>query len=412
MIPRHWQTFEVQQIAKIIRGASPRPKGDPKYYGGNIPRLMVADVTRDKKYITPSIDFLTNEGADLSRLMPAGTLVLVCSGLVGVPGILAVDACIHDGFLGFENISSEADKEFLYYYFCSLQERFHAAATHGGIFTNLTTSILKEFEITLPPLQEQKKIASVLQYWDHAVDLTEQLITAKQERRTWLMQQLLTGKRRLPGFSQSNKQQKNRYGSLPKDWGYPPIGKLASDVSVKNGDGVERPVLSCTKHQGLVDSLQYFSRQVFSENLSTYKIVNRGQFVYATNHIDEGSIGYQNLYDEALISPMYTVFQTNEAIDDSFLYLILKTETYRHIFAASTSASVDRRGSLRWKEFSKIHVPLPSLDEQREIVKVFEIANRELNLLQSQLEALRNQKKGLMQQLLTGKVRVKQDSNE
>ncbi|MEW8309706.1 MAG: restriction endonuclease subunit S, partial [gamma proteobacterium symbiont of Ctena orbiculata] len=71
------------------------------------------------------------------------------------------------------------------------------------------------------------------------------------------------------------------------------------------------------------------------------------------------------------------------------------------------SASVDRRGSLRWKEFSKIHVPVPSLDEQRAIVEVFDYCDRELKLLGQQLDAFKEQKKGLMQQLLTGKVRVK-----
>ena len=93
-----WQISTISDIARVIRGSSPRPKGDPRYYGGEVPRLMVADITRDGKYITPTIDFLTEEGAKKSRPVPAGTFVLVCSGTkeaVGLPGLLAVDACIH-----------------------------------------------------------------------------------------------------------------------------------------------------------------------------------------------------------------------------------------------------------------------------------------------------------------------------
>jgi type I restriction enzyme S subunit len=134
--------------------------------------------------------------------------------------------------------------------------------------------------------------------------------------------------------------------------------------------------------------------------------VPKNSFAYATNHIEEGSIGYQSLYNEALISPMYTVFQTKNNINDEFLYRLLKTELYRHIFEANTSASVDRRGSLRWNEFSKLKIPVPSLPEQQKIVDIFSSADKEITIHQNQLAALKLQKKGLMQQLLTGKRRV------
>lgn len=278
----------------------------------------------------------------------------------------------------------------------------------GQTMLNLNTEIIGQLPIRLRNYEEQRKVAEILVVWDRAIDLTERLIAAKQERRKWLVQQVLSGRRRLKSFVSSNNLLSRGSGRLPDDWDYPRLGKLAVEVSAKNTDGNGLPVLSCTKYQGLVDSLQYFGKQIFSEDLSTYKVVRRGEFAYATNHIDEGSIGYQNLYDEALISPMYTVFRANNGlIDDAFLYLLLKTETYRRIFAARTSASVDRRGSLRWKDFSKIRVPLPSLVEQQQIVRVIETADREIDLLRSQLDAFREQKKGLMQQLLTGNVGVK-----
>jgi len=271
----------------------------------------------------------------------------------------------------------------------------------------LKKAALEKIPILIPPRIEQVKIHKTIVNWDRSIELTESLINTKQERRKWLMQQLLTGKRRLPGFKKSNELRKTPFGRLPADWGYPRIGDVAKEVSERNGDNTTRPVLSCTKHQGLVDSLIYFGKRIFSEDLSNYKVVHRHQFAYATNHIDEGSIGYQDTYDEALISPIYTVFQANETMDDRFLFLILKTETYRHIFSSNTSASVDRRGSLRWHDFAKIRVPRPSIEEQKAIVKVINTADRELDLLRSQLDALREQKKGLMQLLLTGKVRVK-----
>ena len=103
---------------------------------------------------------------------------------------------------------------------------------------------------------------------------------------------------------------------------------------------------------------------------------------------------------------MYTVFQTNDQVMPEFLYRVLKTETYRQVFASFTSASVNRRGSLRWKQFATIRLMLPSPEEQQRLTVAFSVFDREIRLLREQLDALKKQKKGLMQKLLTGQVRV------
>lgn len=90
-----------------------------------------------------------------------------------------------------------------------------------------------------------------------------------------------------------------------------------------------------------------------------------------------------------------------------FIFALFKTDTYRHIFSISTNASVDRRGSLRWREFSLIQVPNPSKEEQHSIVDVLKTADNEINQFEKKLNALEKQKRGLMQKLLTGEVRVK-----
>lgn len=197
-IPAGWEVVEIQSIAEVIRGASPRPQGDPRYYGGDVPRLMGADVTRDGKWVTPQIDFLTEEGSKRSRPCPQGTLTIICSGDVGIPSFLAVDACIHDGFLALINIDeSRTSKGFLYHVIFSLKQRFDASATHGGVFTNLTTGILKEFRLPFPSLDEQVRIASILD----AADEKLKVLTTKQKYfqtlKRGLMQKLLTGEWRV-----------------------------------------------------------------------------------------------------------------------------------------------------------------------------------------------------------------------
>lgn len=331
-------------------------------------------------------------------------------------GLIGAAALIPDGqkYLHNQRIGlvtdldeSSLDKGFLFHLFNShpIRKQLHTSAS-GTKVRHSSPERINAARFLKPPIDEQRRIADILFSWDRTISLTERLIAAKLTLRKGLMQQLLTGKRRFPGFVKSTEMRDTRWGQYPIDWDYPSIGEIARSAGEINRADESLPVLSCTKHRGLVDSLEYFGKQVYSKDLSTYKVVQRGQFAYATNHIEEGSIGYQDLYERALISPMYSVFETGDLVDDRFLYLVFKTELYRHIFEANTSASVDRRGSLRWGDFSRIHVPIPSLDEQRAIVGVFEILDRELSLLRAQLAALKTQKRGLMKQLLTGKVRV------
>lgn len=359
------------------------------------------------RYFVTGEKFKQMEGFSVQE----GDFIVSCSGTIGQ--IARVPSTFQEGVINQAllriRLNGQLDPVFFLNLFRS--DAFQKAisdTTQGGAMKNMVG--MAEFRTTpilVPPIEEQKAIANTLSTWDRALEKTEALIKAKERRKAGLMQRLLTGKVRFGGFVKSQARRKTKSYDLPKDWGYPTIGDIAVAVSKKNGTKTSLPVLSCTKHSGLVDSLAYFGKQVFSKDLSTYKVVPRGAFAYATNHIEEGSIGYQDLHDKALISPMYTVFKTSGAVHDGFLFKLLKTEWYRHIFQTRTSASVDRRGSLRWKEFAKIHIPLPSMEEQGKIAEVLDKAEQEIEEHRNQLTALKEQKKGLMQQLLTGKVRVK-----
>lgn len=252
---------------------------------------------------------------------------------------------------------------------------------------------LSKVKIPLPPLPEQKAIAQVLSTADAAIHTTEKLIAQKELRKKWLMQQLLKGKKRLKGFG--------------GEWKEIHIRDIAKEVSIRNKSDKQLTVLSCTKYDGLVPSLEYFGRKIFADDVSTYKIVPKNHFAYATNHIEEGSIGYQEILDEALISPMYTVFKTDKTVNDKFFYKLLKSHPLVYQYQNRMEGSIDRRGGLRWDGFSIIKIKLPSYEEQTAIAQVLQAAEKEISLLKAKAEKLREQKKGLMQMLLTGKVRLK-----
>ncbi len=161
-LPVGWRMARLSDLGRVIRGSSPRPKGDPRFYGGSVPRLMVEDISRDGMFVTPKIDTLTDEGAKLSRPVPAGTVVLVCSGNVGEPSILAIDACIHDGLLAVVDLVDDVTATFLYFAFRSIKSEFLRLTTNGGIWSNLTTDVVKEIKIAVPPKAELELVVAKL----------------------------------------------------------------------------------------------------------------------------------------------------------------------------------------------------------------------------------------------------------
>lgn len=159
--PKGWPTMRVDDLCAIVRGSSPRPQGDPRFYGGPVPRLMVADLTRDGKVVTPMIDSLTAEGAKKSRPIEAGTVVMAVSGNVGLTSVLAIDACIHDGFIAFKELDVNKVKPAFLCELMMFLKSTHASRQAGAIFQNLTTSQIKEMEIPIPPLALQDKFLSI-----------------------------------------------------------------------------------------------------------------------------------------------------------------------------------------------------------------------------------------------------------
>ena len=176
-----WPKVELAKFCTVVRGSSPRPRSDPRYYNGPIPRLMIADITRDGMYVTPKIDSLTKEGAARSRPMNQGDLVIAVSGNPGLPTILAVNACIHDGFVGLRDLDESVDPVYLYYSLLS-QHSVNGLQSVGAIFRNLTTAQVREFQIPLPPTSIQRSIANELEAERAIVDANRELVKRMEAR--------------------------------------------------------------------------------------------------------------------------------------------------------------------------------------------------------------------------------------
>lgn len=392
-IPEEWDAKPLEQLGKPFIGLTYTPEDVCDAQSGTL-------VLRSSNVQQGGLAFYDN--VYVSCTIPARATaregdILICvrNGSRSLIGKSALIDSRADGmaFGAFMSIFRSPINYYLHHVFKSATFQKEINKNIGATINQITSADLLSFVVPLPRSSDECiKIASILSTWDEAMQKTQQLIEQLKQRNKGLMQHLLTGKKRLKGFSGK--------------WKHIKLRQVASEVSIKNKEDKELTVLSCTKYDGLVDSLKYFGRRVFSEDTSTYKVVPTEHFAYATNHIEEGSIGYQTAYAVALISPMYTVFKTTADIDDNFLYKVLKSQHYIHEYQKRMEGSIDRRGGLRWCEFSKIPIAQPALEEQIAIAKCLDKANEELKLYEQQLANLQEQKKGLMQKLLSGEVRV------
>ncbi|MDW5289154.1 restriction endonuclease subunit S [Formosa sp. PL04] len=395
-IPEDWNVVNLSKIGTFKKGKG-ISKSEIKKEGLQCIRYGELYTYYDNTF-KETVSFIDKETSRKSKLLAYGDVLITCSGedryeIGKAVAFIGSKETYAGGDLMIYN-SNKLNSPYLAAFLnSSMAIKQKIALAQGYSVVHIYSSQISELNIPMPPLLEQTAIANCLSTWDIAITKLNNLIKAKQQLKKALMQHLLSGKKRLPGFSE--------------EWEEKRIEEFADEYSQKNETNDDIEVLSCTKYDGLVPSLEYFGRQVFGDDLSKYKVVPRNYFAYATNHIEEGSIGYQDFNECGLVSPMYTVFKTNETIDDIYLFKVLKSHKLIHEYNRRMEGSIDRRGGLRWKNFRGIKLNIPPLKEQTAIAQVLNTADQEINLLINQRNQLQLQKKGLMQQLLTGKKRLK-----
>jgi type I restriction enzyme S subunit len=203
-IPKGWDVAELREVSFIVRGSTPRPAKDPRYfYGDYIPWITVSEISKDEwPYLIQTESFLTEEGKKQSRLIPKGTVILKNSGYgLGVPKILALDGCANDGIAAFLELDSNLEPRFLYYFLYSMTKEFRRAIARGVDQPNLNTELIGGVKIPIPPLKEQEKVVEALFSCDELIRETENTATRYLDLKRGLMQDLLTGRVRVKDTS-------------------------------------------------------------------------------------------------------------------------------------------------------------------------------------------------------------------
>lgn len=243
---------------------------------------------------------------------------------------------------------------------------------------------------TLPPIEEQQKIATILTTQDRVIELKEKRLAEKQRQKKYLMQQLLTGKKRLPGFNGA--------------WKTDCLGKLFFERKETNCENIE--MLAITGTQGIIPRKELDLKDNSSEDKSKYLRVCVGDIGYNTMRMWQGVSAYSNY--EGIVSPAYTILKPSSSINAKYFAYLFKMSEIVFLFYRFSQGLVDDTRNLKYENFKKIKVCYPpDMKEQTAIAEVLSAADREIDLLQQDIEQEKQKKKALMQLLLTGIVRVK-----
>lgn len=260
----------------------------------------------------------------------------------------------------------------------------------GSNISNLNQDILSELTIVMPAdKSEQSNILRILESQDKVIELKEKRLAEKQRQKKYLMQQFLTGNKRLPGFDGEWKQEK--------------LGKLFSERSETKCEHLE--LLAITGNQGVIPRSQLDLKDNSSEDKSKYLRICVGDIGYNTMRMWQGVSAYSNY--EGIVSPAYTILKPSSAINAKYFAYLFKMPEVIFLFYRFSQGLVDDTRNLKYENFKKISVTYPvDIEEQNAIVSVLEKADQEIELLNLAIEQEKQKKKALMQLLLTGIVRI------
>lgn len=283
------------------------------------------------------------------------------------------------------------DKKYLYYILLTEHMRRMAQVLAKPAVNQASISIcdLERIKIPLPPLAEQEKIAEILTTWDKAIEKQIQLIQKLELRKKGLMQQLLTGKKRLPGFT--------------GEWEKVKLGEIFSERNEINKETL--PLLSITAERGVILQSESDKRDISNEDKSKYKRICPNDIGYNTMRMWQGRCALSTL--EGIVSPAYTIVIPNDNINPYYMEMLFKQPYMIYNFWTHSQGLVNDTLNCKFPDFSQVKVHIPSLQEQTAIANILSLCDEEIRLAQDKLAAMKEQKKGFMQVLLTGKRRVK-----
>lgn len=414
----------IGSFCKVRRGASPRPIDNPNYFGGDVGWIRISDVTKSFKYLNKTEQYVSPLGESLSVRVDKGDLIMSICGTIGRPIIINIPSCIHDGFVQLYDIQ-EANKEYLYY-ILQHHEKDLERKGQPGTQVNLNTTIVENFEIYFPAKSIQTKIAKILSTADAVIEKTQAAIAKYKAIKQGMLYDLFTrgisstgsdttGRLR-PRYEDAPELYKeSKLGMIPREWDEKVFGKevdLIHGHQFRDYDftefGIPVVKIGQVKPENVDLTNCSFVRAGREEEFQN-EIIRNGDVLMALTGATLGKaclvkrlngIVFQN-YRVGRFEP---IIKEND-IDKEFLYyLLIAGDLLTQIF---NKVNTGAQGNIGKADFEKATFKKPPFKEQQIIAERLKAIDNKLQTEQTYLQKMQSLKKGLMEDLLSGKKQVK-----
>lgn len=411
-IPEDWEVVKLGEIAEVKSGGTPSTS-NKDFWDGEIAWCTPTDITALKggKYLTQTSRNITKSGLQYSaaELLPVDSIVMTSRATIGECAIAKIPVTTNQGFKNFICFD-KVDSEFIYYLLGTQKKRFVALCA-GSTFLEININQVRNFQVALPKSNsKQTAIAAVLSDTDRLLAALRALIGKKRAVKTAAMQQLLSGRLRLPGFAATGRLKNSELGEIPEDW---EVVKIKEFTDCTAG-GTPSTVISEYWNGGIpwMNSGELHLKQVYdvSGRITELGLNNSSTSVVPKNSVLIGLAGQGKTRGTVAISriPLCTnqsiaaVFPNNLFCSE---YLFYNLEN-RYEELRSLSTGDGGRGGLNLTIIRNLAVPFPSHPEQTAIAQTLSDMDSEIAALEARAAKLAQIKQGLMQNLLTGKIRV------
>jgi type I restriction enzyme, S subunit len=383
LIPVGWEIVKLSELFKVKSGDSLSQSeiipGHYPVYGGN------------------GITAFNNRYNYSESMLVIGRVGAKCGCIHRTPKL----AWITDNALVLSEFLRPIDKIYLEYRLIHMNLNQYANRNAQPVISGKKIYPLK---VPLPPLAEQEKIAEILTTVDDKIDLITQQIEAKQELKKGLMQSLLT---RGIGHSEFKD---SPLGPIPVGWEVVDFKEIFSRVTRKNTEGKNNP-LTISAQYGLINQEEFFNKRIAARDLSGYYLLRRGEFAYNksySNGYPMGAIKSLHRYSSGVVSTLYICFSIGEQYCSQYYQQYFEAGAFNNQIASIAQEGARNHGLLNVSvvDFFSLKLPLPPLAEQEKIAEILTTVDDKIGILQDKRAAYQELKKGLMQQLLTGKIRV------
>lgn len=390
-IPDGWSVKKLGEIGTFVSGGTPDTE-KAEYWNGDIVWLTPSEITKLKtRFVSDSERKITKLGLKNSSavLLPKNSLIICTRATIG-------DCCINTKEVstnqGFKNLIPNNNCTDFLYYLISIHKSDLIRRACGSTFLEISKHDIEKLKYVFPPLAEQEKIAEILSCWDEGIEKLSALIEKKKLQKKALMQQLLTAKIRLPGFTDP--------------WNVKKLGEISLLFS-GGTPSKEEPLYWTNGHIKWLSARYIEDNKVIGWDYITEEGLEKSsaKLTYANDIILVTRVSVGKIYfckESYAVNQDLTVIRSKN-VNSKFLFFLIKN---KQALILEKSQGLAIKGITK-EELSNMSFPIPPLAEQEKIADILSKADEEIELLNKKREAFKLEKKGLMQKLLTGQIRVK-----